>query len=81
MDLEYQSDSDTSAYQSPMRSRFDVPGFAVVFGDTLRRPLLLRGTRPALKRKGFQPDVRALANSTSEERIQALTASAGRPGA
>ena len=54
--------------------------FAFVFGDTLDRLLLSRGTRLALKRKGFQLDVRAIAKSTSEQCIQASTASAGRPG-
>ena len=50
------------------------------FGDTLRRLLLFRGTRMALKRKGFQKDVKLIANSTSEQCIAALKSSAGQPG-
>ena len=34
----------------------------------------------ALKRKGFQRDVELIANSTSEQCMTALQASAGRPG-
>ena len=34
----------------------------------------------ALKRKGFQKDVKLIANSTSEQCMTALQASAGQPG-
>ena len=34
----------------------------------------------ALKRKGFQKDVKLIANSTSEQCMAALQASAGQPG-
>ena len=62
------------------KSRFDTPEHAIVFGDTLRRLLLFRGTRLALKRKGFQKDVKLIANSTSEQCISAMQASAAQPG-
>ena len=53
-ELEYQLDSDSTTYRAKSRSRFDTPEHAIVFGDTLKRLLLFRGTRMALKRKGFQ---------------------------
>ena len=34
----------------------------------------------ALKRKGFQKDVKLIANSTSEQCMSAIIASAGQPG-
>ena len=79
-ELEYALDSDGPKYRAPRKSRFDTPEFAIVFGDTLRRLLLFRGTRLALRRKGFQRDVRVIANATSDQCIAALSASAGRPG-
>ena len=79
-ELEYQLDSDSTTYRAKSRSRFDTPEHAIVFGDTLKRLLLFRGTRMALKRKGFQRDVKLIANSTSEQCVAALQASAGQPG-
>ena len=62
------------------KSRFDTPEHSIIFGDTLRRLLLFKGTRLALKRKGFQKDVKLIANATSEQCMTALQASAGKPG-
>ena len=56
-ELEYHLDSDASLYRAKSQSRFDTPEHAIVFGDTLRRLLLFKGTRMALRRKGFQKDV------------------------
>ena len=56
-ELEYQLDSDATSYRAKSQSRFDTPEHAIVFGDTLRRLLLFKGTRMALRRKGFQKDV------------------------
>ena len=53
-ELEYQLDSDSTPYCAMSKSRFDTPEHTIIFGDTLRRLLLFRGTRMALKRKGFQ---------------------------
>ena len=79
-ELEYQLDSDSTPYRAMSKSRFDTPEHAIIFGDTLRRLLLFKGTRVALKRKGFQKDVKLIANSTSEQCMTALQASAGKPG-
>ena len=38
----------------------------LVFGDTLRRLLMFRGTRVAFKRRGFQKDVKAIAAASAE---------------
>ena len=79
-ELEYQLDSDSNPYCAMSKSRFDTPEHTIIFGDTLRRLLLFRGNRLALKRKGFQKDVKLIANSTSEQCMAALQASAGQPG-
>ena len=79
-ELEYQLDTDNIPYRALPKSRFDTPEHIIIFGDTLRRLLLFRGTRMALKRKGFQKDVKLIANSTSEQCIAALKSSAGQPG-
>jgi len=79
-ELEYQLDTDKSPYRAKSQSRFDTPEHAIVFGDTLKRLLLFKGTRMALKRKGFQKDVKLIANATSEQCIAALQDSAGQPG-
>ena len=79
-ELEYQLDTDNTPYRALPKSRFDTPEHIIIFGDTLRRLLLFRGTRMALKRKGFQKDVKLIANSTSEQCIAALKSSAGQPG-
>ena len=79
-ELEYQLDSDSAPYCAMSKSRFDTPEHTIIFGDTLRRLLLFRGTRMALKRKGFQKDVKLIANSTSEQCVAALQSSAGQPG-
>ena len=77
-ELEYHLDSDgNQRYHAGTQSRFDTPEFAIVHGSTLRQLLLFRGTRLALRRKGFQRDVRAIANATSEQCMQALRSSAG----
>ena len=65
-ELEYQLDSDTAPYRSKTQSRFDNPENVLVFGDTLRRLLMFRGTRMAFKRRGFQKDVKAIAAATAE---------------
>ena len=78
--LEYQLDVDSTAYRARAQSRFDTPENVIVFGDTLKRLLLFKGTRLALKRKGFQRDVKLIANATSEQCRAALQDSAGQPG-
>ena len=79
-ELEYQLDTDSTTYCAMLRSRFETPEHVIVFGDTVRRLLLFKGTRMALKRKGFQKDVKLIANATSEQCVAALLDSAGQPG-
>ena len=79
-ELEYHLDADITSYRALAKSRFDTPEHTIIFGDTLRRLLLFRGTRMALKRKGFQKDVKLIANATSEQCVAALQSSAGQPG-
>ena len=79
-ELEYHLDSDATAYKALSKSRFDTPEHIIVMGDTLRRLALFRGTRMALKRQGFQKDVKLIANATEAQCVAALTVSAGQPG-
>ena len=79
-ELEYQLDADSTPYRAKSQSRFDTPEHATVFGDALKRLLLFRVTRMALRRKGFQRDVKLIANATSEQCRSALQDSAGQPG-
>ena len=79
-ELEYQLDADSAPYRALSKSRFDTPEHTIIFGDTLRRLLLFRGTRMALKRRGFQKDVKLIANSSAEQCMAALQDSAGQPG-
>ena len=76
-ELEYQLDSDNIPYRALSKSRFDTPEHIIIFGDTLRRLLLFRGTRMALRRKGFQKDVKLIANASADQCIAALQTNAG----
>jgi hypothetical protein len=69
-ELEYQLETDSSPYLARCSSRFDTRG-------TLERLLEFRGPRLALKRKGFQKDVKLIANATSEQCMAALNAHSG----
>ena len=72
-ELEYHLDDDPMPYQARSKSRFDTPEHVCVFGDTLRRLALFKGTRAAVKRRGFQKDVRLIANASAEHCLQALS--------
>jgi hypothetical protein len=72
-ELEYHLQEDTAPFRARSKSRFDTPEHVCVFGDTLRRLALFKGTRAAVKRKGFQKDVRLIANATSAQCFQVLT--------
>ena len=41
--------------------------------DVVRRMRLLKGTKAAIGRKGFDADLKALASATSEEFMQAMS--------
>ena len=72
-ELEYHLDDDLVLYQADRKSRFDTPEHVCVFGDTLRRLALFKGTRAAVKRRGFQKDIRLIANASSDHCLQALS--------
>ena len=65
-ELEYQLDTDEEPYTAPSQSRFDTPEFIIVAGDTLRRLQMMRGSRVAFQRRGYQKDVAEIAKVTSE---------------
>ena len=71
-ELEYHLEEDPAPYRARHKSRFDTPEHVCVFGDTLRRLALFKGTRAAVRRIGFQKDVRLIANATSTRCVQAL---------
>ena len=71
-ELEYHLEGDPAPYRAGHKSRFDTPEHVCVFGDTLRRLALFKGTRAAVRRQGFQKDVRLIANATSAHCLQAL---------
>jgi hypothetical protein len=72
-ELEYQLDEDPAPYRARHKSRFDTPEHVCVFGDTLRRLALFKGTRAAVRRQGFQRDVQLIANATAAHCLEALT--------
>ena len=76
-ELEYQLQTDSNTYLARCSSRFDTPEMTIVMGGTLKRLLEFKGTRLALKRKGFQKDVKLIANATSEQCMAALNAHSG----
>jgi hypothetical protein len=80
-ELEYQLDSGKAPYRAKSKSRFDEPELVLVFGDTLRRLLMFRGTRMAFKRRGFQKDVKAIAGATAEMCSQAMDTITGHANA
>ena len=50
-----------------------------VFGSTIRQLLAFQGTRLALKRRGFQRDVKLIANATAEQCCEAIRRRAAQP--
>ena len=64
-ELEYQLDTDEEPYTAPSQSRFDTPEFVIVAGDTLRRLQMMRGSRVAFRRRGYQKDVAEIAKVTT----------------
>ena len=56
-ELEYSLDDDVEVYHADSKGRFGTPEHVCVFGDTLRRLALFKGTRAAVKRHGINDDV------------------------
>ena len=69
---EYSLASDQEPYKAARQSRFNNPEIIAVLGDVIRRLRLIKGTRAAIGRKGFSVDLRAIANATSEEFMEAV---------
>jgi hypothetical protein len=71
-ELEYSVASDASElaggkYFARSTSRFDTPEFMAVFADTLRRLATLKGVRTAMRRPGFEKDLRLIANASADD--------------
>jgi len=69
---EYTLATDDVPYVASCQSRFNNPEIIAVLGDVVRRMRLLKGTRAAIGRKGFNADLKALASATSEEFMEAM---------
>ena len=72
-ELEYHLDGDQAPYRARSKNRFDAPEHVCIFGDTLRRLAFFKGTRAAVRRRGFQRDVQLIAKACSAHCLQALT--------
>ena len=70
---EYTLATDDVPYVASCQSRFNNPEIIAVLGDVVRRMRLLKGTRAAIGRKGFDADLKALASATSEEFMDAVS--------
>ena len=68
----YSLSTDFRVYVPASKSRFNTPEIIAVLGDVIRRMRLLRGTKAAIGRKGFDADLKALASATSEEFMAAM---------
>ena len=69
---EYTLATDDVPYVASCRSRFNNPEIIAVLGDVVRRMRLLKCTRAAIGRMGFDADLKALASATSEEFMEAM---------
>jgi hypothetical protein len=69
---EYTLATDDVPYVASCQSRFVKPEIIAVLGDVVRRMRLLKGTRAAIGRKGFNADLKALSSATSEEFMEAM---------
>ena len=54
------------------QSRFVNPEIVAVLGDIVRRMKMLRGTKAAIDRRGFDADLKALAAATPEDFMEAM---------
>ena len=69
---EYALADDAEPYRASPQSRFNKPEIIAVLGDVIRRMRLLKGTRAAIGRKGFTADLKAIAEATSAEFLEAM---------
>jgi hypothetical protein len=71
-EMEYSLPTDEVQYVASSQSRFVKPEIIAVMGDVVRRMKMLRGTRAAIGRKGFDTDLKALATCTYEDFLEAM---------
>ena len=64
---EYTLDTDAEPYVASSHSRVDNPELIAVLGDVVRRMRLLKGTRAAIGRKGFDADLKVLAEASTAD--------------
>ena len=69
---EYTLETDETPYVASCQSRFNTPEIIAVLGDVVRRMKMLKGTRAAIGRKGFDADLNILAEATSQDFMEAL---------
>ena len=70
---EYTLATDDVPYVASCQSRFNSPEIIAVMGDVVRRMRLLKGTRAAICRTGFDHDLKALASATADEFMEAMS--------
>ena len=71
-EMEYSLPTDEAQYVASTQSRFVKPEIVAVLGDVVRRMKMSRGTRAAIGRKGFDADLKTLANSSYEDFLEAM---------
>ena len=69
---EYVLETDETPYVASCQSRFDNPEIIAVMGDVVRRLKLLKGTRAAIGRRGFDADLNVLASASSQDFMEAM---------
>merc|ERR1711940_102982 len=71
-ELQYSLESDEAPYTARAPSRFVAPEIVAVLGDVRRRLALLRGTRAATQRRGYNKDLQSICSATPEDYEAAL---------
>ena len=79
-ELEYTLPSDSAPYKARATSRFDTPEFTAIFGCVLRHMLILQGVGAVFARKGYETDLKQIANARTEDCIEALCGDTRKPG-
>ena len=70
-ELEYHLEGDEQPYRANERSRWDTSEFYALFGCTLRSLKLSQSVRAGMERPGFEKDFRVIAESTSQDFVDA----------
>ena len=77
---EYTLATDDVPYVASCQSRFNNPEIIAVLGDVVRRMRLLKGTRAAIGRKGFDADLKVLAEASTADFMEAMNIAGPREG-